>query len=115
MTVELCSGSGKLAQGEIVHTGHCPDCGGTIRLNDSYVIKHPPRASTMGRDDFLIEQLAKRLQKDIDLWGDDIDTAKLERADSRRGYRFDVRVRVGGELTGHIARITVELDRLEQT
>jgi hypothetical protein len=110
-----CSGSGKLARGEIVHTGNCPDCGGRLRLDDSRVVDHRPRPSTMGRDDYLMEQLAKRLQKDIDLWGDDIDTARLDRADSRRGYRFDVRVRVAGELTGHIARVTVELDRLEQT
>lgn len=112
MTVENCSGSGKLAQGEIVQTGNCPDCGGEIRLNDSRVMTHPPRSSTMGRSDHLIEQLARRLQVDVNK---STDVTDLARADSRRGYRFDVRLRVDGELTGHVARVTVELDRLEQT
>jgi hypothetical protein len=104
-----CSGSGKLAQGEVVHTGNCPDCGGRLRLNDSRVVDHEPRPSTMGRDDYLIEQLAKRLRGRL---GNP--TTELSRADSRRGYGFHVQIEVNGKPTGHIARVTVELDRLEQ-
>jgi hypothetical protein len=66
--------------------------------------------STVGRDDFLMEQLAKKLLKEAQRW---YDYTPLRRAASRRGYSFDVRITVDGEPTGHVARVTVELLHFE--
>lgn len=68
----------------------------------------PNVPSIFGRERALIEAVAKQIHG----------AAKkrhryTELKEERRGYTFEVQVEVDGEATGHVARITIDLDRLE--
>lgn len=63
----------------------------------------------IGREDVLIKTLAKKM---LDAAKTSHDYTSLRSTDDRRGYSFEVLIRVSGSLTGHVARVTVELDRV---
>lgn len=63
----------------------------------------------IGRERALMDKLAKLLHEGV-AWRYEVTDVR----EDRRGSHFEVRV-IGpdGEATGHIARITIELDRVE--
>lgn len=75
----------------------------TTRIVDS-------KPAIIGREQFIIEELAKRLHEQAMRRHD---STPLRDTENRRGRWFEVLVRVSGEQTGHVARVTVELDRYE--
>lgn len=74
------------------------------------VAENGAKPSIIGRESFLMEALAKML---LGAANKHHGVSKLR--DQHRGYWFEVQVLDDkDEPTGHIARVTVELDRLEQ-
>jgi hypothetical protein len=63
--------------------------------------------SIIGRDRFLIEKLTTQI---LDGVRGHATTKPLE---GRRGNSFEVLIHVDGKPTGHVARVTVELDRFD--
>lgn len=68
------------------------------------------KPAIIGREQFIIEELAKRLQGQAKRHHD---YTLLRDTENRRGFWFEVQIRVSGEQSGHVARVTVELDRYE--
>ena len=64
----------------------------------------------IGRDDVLVRKVAAKLRHQATYLGDYSD---LRQTDDRRGYTFAVRLHDDDGPTGHIVRVTVELDRVE--
>lgn len=65
-----------------------------------------------GRDRFLMETVAKQITKGItDRHGPRHEVTDLRY--DKRGCHFDLRVFVDDQPTGHVARVSVELDRIE--
>jgi len=71
----------------------------------------PVRLPLIGRDYVLIEKLAKRVFR---YPGPDKVTTDLRRTSDGRGWDFEVMIVFDGQPTGHIARVTIEMDRIEQ-
>lgn len=65
----------------------------------------------IGRDYALVENLAKQINKQ-GLNGHS--ATNLSRDAARRGFEFLVQIHHEGKPTGHIARVSVTLDRVEQ-
>lgn len=71
----------------------------------------PEKPSLIGRDDVLVRRLAEQLRKGGSYVGDFTD---LKPTADRRGYSFEIDIHLNGSPTGHIARVIVELDRMEE-
>lgn len=63
----------------------------------------------IGHDRAVTRKMARAVHREVAKLGDYTPMTETE-----RGYRFDVKAEVDGAPTGHVVRVTVELDRLEQ-
>lgn len=62
--------------------------------------------SIFGRERALMEALARAVHKTVHMRG-----ASTDLREEHRGYSFQVQIEVDGEPTGHVATITLTMDR----
>lgn len=89
--------------------GNAPahDTEGMTSMPDDSTSPSEPKLSIIGRERYLMDQLTKLLADAADKkhW------VSKPYLNAHRGGSFEVAIRVDGEVTGHIARVTIELDR----
>ncbi|WP_028058305.1 hypothetical protein [Candidatus Solirubrobacter pratensis] len=90
----------------LTHEGHVAN--GTVFARDRWPDTPKSELSIIGRERSLIDGLTKMLRNSVR--GHNISPI----SEQRRGSSFEVQFVVDGEITGHIARVTVELDRFER-
>jgi hypothetical protein len=106
----------KMLMGDLVHTlrDHPGVDYAVLMANGPEVDRPEPTRAELGiigRERSLIDNLTKKLRASSDDAGHAVSDWTPE---TKRGAYFEVMIHVDGEPTGHIARVTVELDRFDR-